>query len=190
MSKSKRFTQIDFQQLDFTRIAVIGCPGSGKTTLSNTLGQVLSRPVTHLDKVLWDTNWQMLPFAEREQIHSALVAADSWLIDGMWRSHLSGRFSRATLVIFLDYKRSVSFTRAVKRFFKYRNKQRQDIADGCLEKLDGYFVKYIWNFRKNVRPEILELIAQHPKVTVVTLRTPKQTQQFVAQLQNYIKNAQ
>lgn len=187
MAKSKRFTEINFAETDFSRVAVIGCPGSGKTTLSCTLGQLLGLPVTHLDKVLWDKNWQMLPYEKREEIHGEIIARDSWLIDGMWRSHLAQRFQRATLVIFLDYRRSVSFTRAVRRFFKYRNTQRADIASGCLEKLDGYFLKYIWTFRRRVRPEILQLRAQHPDVQIISLSNPRQTQQFVERLTEYVK---
>lgn len=179
---------MDFTQTDFSRVAVIGCPGSGKTTLTCRLGQILDRPVIHLDKVLWKENWQMLPFETREQIHAELIDADSWLIDGMWRSHLENRFARATLVVFLDYKRRVSFRRAVGRFLKYRKKQRADIADGCLEKLDGYFLKYIWTFRKKVRPQILQLVADHPEVDVVTLTTPKQTEEFVSELEKYMEN--
>ena len=191
MSPSKKDTaQINFATVDFSRVAIIGCPGSGKTTLSLTLSEILNLPVTHLDKVLWEKNWQMLPFDEREKIHNQLIAGETWLIDGMWRSHLPSRFLRATVVIFLDYKRSVSFSRAVKRFFKFRNTQRQDIAEGCLEKLDGYFVKYIWTFRKKVRPEILELSAAHPEVQVIRLTSPKKTKQFVTQLQNYVKNVE
>ena len=181
---------IDFAQIDFSRIAVIGCPGSGKTTLACQLAQVFSRPVTHLDRVLWNENWQMLPFEQREQIHADLIGTDTWLIDGMWRSHLPSRFTRSTVVIFLDYKRRVSFSRAVKRFLKFRHKQRADIADGCLEKLDAYFVKYIWNFRKKVRPEILQLISAHPEVRVITLTSPRQTEEFVLALTKYVTNAE
>lgn len=179
---------MDFSQTDFSRVAVIGCPGSGKTTLACKLGQILDKPVIHLDKVLWDKNWQMLPFDEREKIHNEIIGAESWLIDGMWRSHLQSRFVRATFVVFLDYKRRVSFRRAVNRYLKYRKKQRADIAEGCLEKLDGYFLKYIWTFRKNVRPQILQLIADNPEISVVTLATPKQTQEFVKQLESYFND--
>ncbi|MCM1290050.1 MAG: hypothetical protein NC132_06415 [Corallococcus sp.] len=174
---------MDFTQTDFSRVAVIGCPGSGKTTLALQLGQILGKPVIHLDKVLWNKNWQMLPFEERQTIHDNLIAQDGWLIDGMWRSHLDARFQRATLVIFLDYQRRLCMFRAVSRFFKYRKKQRFDIADGCLEKLDAYFVKYIWTFKKNVRPQILQLAEDNAQVRVITLHSPKQTKKFVQQLQ-------
>ena len=53
--------QVDISELDFSRVSVIGCPGSGKTTFTNELGAILGREVVHLDKLLWGANWQMLP---------------------------------------------------------------------------------------------------------------------------------
>lgn len=174
--------QIDISALDFSRVAVIGCPGSGKTTFALRLGELLSRKVVHLDKVLWGANWQMLPYDERQVIHNNLISADTWLIDGMWKSHLPQRLDAATLVIFLDYKRRVSMGRAIKRRIKYRGKQRDDIADGCLEKLDNYFLQYIWTFRRKVRPYILNEIAARPNLNVVTLASPKVTEAFLQTL--------
>ncbi len=179
MSKKVQF---DLSALDFSRVAVIGCPGSGKTTFTKRIGELLSRPIVHLDKVLWGANWQMLPYNERQVVHNGIISADNWIIDGMWKSHLEDRLDKATLVIFLDYKRSVSMRRAINRRIKYRGKQRDDIADGCLEKLDNYFLRYIWTFRRKVRPFILDNLAKRTHLCVVTLRTPKQSELFVAQL--------
>ena len=178
----------DISQLNFSRVAVIGCPGSGKTTFAKALSRILRREVVHLDKVLWNPNWQMLEYDERVKIHNQIIGGDSWIIDGMWKSHLPERIERATLVIFLDYKRHVSLTRAIGRRLKFAGKQRDDIAEGCLEKLDGYFLKYIWTFRKNVRPLVLELLATHPQTQVVTLKTPKQTTNFEMQLTRFFNS--
>lgn len=177
----KNFTQTtDFNHLDLRRIAVIGCSGSGKTTFANALGKALGREVIHLDKLLWEPDWQTMPYERRRKIHDELVRAETWLIDGMWRSHLADRYDRATTVIFLDYPRRVCLSRVVKRRLKFAGKQREDIADGCLEKLDGYFLRYIWNFRRKVRPLILQLSAEHsPNVCTVTLNSPKQAKKFL-----------
>ena len=103
---SERCQQADFSALDFSRVAVIGCPGSGKTTFAKSMGAIMSRQVWHLDKVLWNPNWEMLPYDKRKAIHDGLISSGEWIIDGMWRSHLADRFGRATLIIFLDYKTS------------------------------------------------------------------------------------
>lgn len=173
--------------LDFSRVTIIGCPGSGKTTFTKSFGEILSRPIIHLDKMLWGANWQMLPYDERQVIHNELVSADSWIIDGMWRSHLPERLDRATTVIFLDYKRGISMCRAINRRIKFRGKQRDDIADGCLEKLDNYFLNYIWTFRRKVRPFIIDSLATRSQLQVVTFRNPRQTKRFLSELESYIK---
>ncbi len=181
-------TMFNFSQYDFSRIAIVGCPGSGKTTFSNHLGKVLNRAVWHLDKLLWNPNWQMLPYDQRKPIHDQLIAQDNWIIDGMWRSHIVDRYSRATLVLFLDYSRTTCLRRAILRRLKYAGKQREDIAKGCLEKLDGYFLKYIWNFKKNVRPLLLQL-AQSSSQSVCTVRltSPKAAQNFLKALENFLQ---
>ena len=124
----------------------------------------------------------MLDYEKRVEIHNNIICQDSWLIDGMWKSHLPDRFKRATLVIFLDFRRSLCLYRAVKRRVRYSGKQREDIADGCLEKLDGYFLKYIWTFRKKVRPVILSLMEENPQINVIRLTSPKEAQRFLQQL--------
>jgi len=39
----------------------VGCGGSGKTYLARQLGQILGVPVTHLDAVFYDDEWNELP---------------------------------------------------------------------------------------------------------------------------------
>lgn len=185
---SKNVTpKINFAGLDMSRIAIIGCPGSGKTTFSNEMGQILNREVIHLDKVLWKENWVMPEYETRRKIHGEIISQNEWIIDGMWKSHLADRLKRTSLVIFLDYKRRICVYRAIKRRIVYSGKQREDIADNCKEKLDGYFIKYIWTFRKKSRPIILRTLSENPQVCVITLSSPKSTQAFLEQLQIFAK---
>lgn len=184
------YTQADISQLDFTRVAIVGCPGSGKTTFSNSLQTLLNRDVVHLDKLLWKPNWEMRDYDSRVKIHNELIEGERWIIDGMWRSHLVDRLKRATLVFFLDYKRSLCLFRALKRRIKYSGKQREDIAEGCFEKLDSEFLKYIWKFKKDTRPLILQLTSENDNIQTVVLKNPKQTKRFLSQLSEYLRNAE
>jgi adenylate kinase family enzyme len=165
------------------RIAIIGSPGSGKTTFSRQLAAILNRPVVHLDRLLWHPDWQFMPYEERRVIHDGIVAADQWIIDGMWRSHVEERLARATTVIFLDYRRTISMWRAFTRFLKKRGTQRSDIADGCLEKLDTDFVSYIWNFNKEVKPYLLTLFNKYTEnFHLVVLKSPKAAKVYIKSL--------
>ncbi|GEM30260.1 hypothetical protein NN3_12670 [Nocardia neocaledoniensis NBRC 108232] len=45
-------------------IVIIGCGGSGKTHLANQLAAHHELPLTHLDAVYYDTDWNPLPNEE------------------------------------------------------------------------------------------------------------------------------
>jgi adenylate kinase family enzyme len=54
------------------KIAIIGCAGSGKTTLAFQLHNKLHLPLHHLDQYYWKPNWQRLTLEEFNVIHEAL----------------------------------------------------------------------------------------------------------------------
>ena len=43
------------------KIMVIGCCGSGKSTLSKQLAKKLKLPLVHLDVLNWCGNWECVP---------------------------------------------------------------------------------------------------------------------------------
>jgi len=45
----------------------------------------------------------------------------------------------------------------------YHGKTRPDLNEGCPERLDWDFVKWVWNFRRTRRPGILEKLKEHGK---------------------------
>lgn len=180
--------KIDFSALDFSRVCVIGCPGSGKTTFSNNLGNLLGKQVVHLDSILWAENWQLRPEEQRLQIHDDVVSGQSWIVDGMWASYLQQRVQRSSLVIFLDYKRLLCFCRAFFRQVKYRGKQRSDLANGCIEKVDKEFLRYVWDFHKQSIPRVKDVLKQNANVCQVTFTTPRQAKVFLKQLAKYKKD--
>ncbi len=65
------------------------------------------------------------------------------------------RLKAADTVIFLDIHRTICVYRAFKRMLRYRNKTRPDMAEGCEERFDLDFLKWIWNYPKTKRPGIL-----------------------------------
>ena len=176
----------DFSAMDFSRVCVIGSAGSGKTTFTKTFGNLLGRDVTHLDKILWGENWTELTVDEQKANLAPVVAQENWIIDGLWPKTLEMRYSKATLVIFLDYTRILCAWRAFTRALKHKGKQRDDLALGCVEKVNPSFYKYILTFNKHSLPKIKAMQQSYPNVPVVSFKNPKQTQAFLTQLEKHL----
>jgi len=154
------------------RIVVIGCPGSGKSTLTRELAARTGIPVFHLDRLYWQPGWKPHPdlTAFREAV-DAVVAGDRWILDGgFFDSAGSARFERADTVLILDLPTSVCLFRAVKRWWTYRGDTRPDLPPGCPEKFDLEFYRYILTYRAKQTPRGEALIARHFKGRLVQIR--------------------
>jgi len=103
------------EQEKLKRIAVIGLPGSGKSTFAKRLGKILGVPVHHLDKHMFDglTKRDKQEFLS---IKEALVNEESWIIEGCSFSTLEMRFSRADTVIYFHLPRWLCLWRVLRRF--------------------------------------------------------------------------
>ena len=99
------------------RIAILGPPGAGKSTLARAVGRKLGLPVVHLDQLQHypDTDWQMRPEAEFIALHDEAIAQSCWLIDGNYSRCLPRRLDRATGVIRIDISTLTSLYRYLRR---------------------------------------------------------------------------
>lgn len=70
------------------RVAIVGSGGSGKSHVARRLGRLLHAPVTHLDAVFYDDEWNPLPSEKFEAAQRELVIAPCWVIDGNYNSSL------------------------------------------------------------------------------------------------------
>ncbi len=137
------------------RIMVIGCGGSGKSTLATRLGQELSLPVHHLDRLFWQPGWTELPKDEWRETQERLCAQPEWILDGNYGGTMDVRFAAADTIIFLDVSTLTCLAGAFQRFFKFRGRTRPDMTEGCPERLDWSYLKWIWTYRRDRRPEII-----------------------------------
>lgn len=151
------------------KIAIIGCAGSGKTTLALKLSKLLNLPVYHLDQYYWKPNWERPVFEDFQLAHNQLCDQDEWIIEGIYTRTLEYRFFTADCIIFLNVPRRICFWRVFKRAIKYWGIVRPSAAMGCPEKLDFGFLKWIWNFPKNSRPIILKLIEEYKELKKICI---------------------
>ncbi|HHT20414.1 MAG TPA: DNA topology modulation protein FlaR [Tissierellia bacterium] len=131
------------------KIAVTGFSGSGKSTLARTIGQKLNIPVLHLDRVHWLPGWvENEPDQARQQV-ARFMDQPAWVIDGNYsRYHYEERMEQADLIVFLNFNRWQCLYRVIKRYLRYRNRTRSDMTQGCNEKIDPEFIRWIlWEGR-------------------------------------------
>ena len=164
------------------RVLVLGCPGAGKSTLARSLGEALSLPVVHLDKLWWKSGWVNRTEGEFDALLDAVLLGEEWVIDGNYLRTLPRRLERCDAVVLLDYPRRVCLLRALRRILSWRGRTRPDMAADCPERLDGEFVRWIWEFHRTQRPQVLELLDGWTGEKHV-FRSPKDCARFLAKLE-------
>lgn len=165
------------------RVIIIGPGGAGKSTLARQLGAVLTLPVIHLDRELWQPGWVMTPREGQIRLQTEMVAGDGWIIDGNYGATMDIRLAAADTVLFLDLHPWRCVWRVLRRSLQYHGTTRADMAPGCRERLPGRdFLGWILTYRRRRRPRIQQQLAQLPRrVCVHVLRSPRQVRRFVHQ---------
>ncbi|MFT3926947.1 MAG: hypothetical protein QM778_30660 [Myxococcales bacterium] len=99
------------------RISVVGCAGSGKTTMATAIAHTLGIPRLELDSWYHQANWSPLPSEEFRARVSAYCRQPGWVVDGNYSSQgvLDIVWSAADAVVWLDPPKSVVMVRVIRR---------------------------------------------------------------------------
>ena len=162
------------------KIAVIGYSGAGKSTFSAQMGDKYGCPVLYLDTVNFLPGWEERDGDEgRKLVREFMKTNSSWVIDGNYeRFYQKRRLAAADRIYFFDFPRYVCFYQAFRRFLTSRNKCRDSMAEGCEEKLDLEFMKWIlWDGRTRKRRRHYEAICKKYKQKTVRLKNRRQVEQ-------------
>lgn len=164
------------------RILIVGNSGGGKSTLARRLGEKLGLPVIHLDVLFWRPGWvEADEDVFRADILTALQAP-AWVCDGNFGGSWDIRMPLADTVVWIRQPRLVCLARAIWRVAAYRGQRtRPDMAEGCDEKLDLKFYRFIWTYDAKVAPGLEAALAEFGShARVVRLRGDREIADFLA----------
>lgn len=145
------------------RVMIIGQPGSGKSTLARELGAITRLPVYHMDHIHYLPGWVERPKPEKDQLCAEVHASDAWIFEGGRSSTWGERLARADTVIWLDLPLGLRVARVLRRTVRHWGRNRPDLPDGCPERLDPAFLRWIWDTRHRDRAKMLALYERVPE---------------------------
>ena len=164
------------------RIVIIGCGGAGKSTLARQLGEKLDIPVVHLDKLFWRPGWVQVSKDEFDKLHREALAREKWIMDGNFDRTMAERITRSDTVIYLDFSRFACLMGVLKRVFTTYGKVRPDMGEGCPERIDWDFLKWVWDFNKNKREKNYRLLNEAEGKETIVLKNRRAVKKFLEQV--------
>ena len=140
-----------------SRIIVLGCPGSGKSTFSEKLRDITGLPLIHLDNIWWKPDRSHISGEEFDGKLDALLRQDRWIMDGDYSRTYEARFRACDTVIFLDCSPDECMKGIVERV----GKARADIPWTETE-LDPELVKQVEEYSRKNRPVLSAMAEKYP----------------------------
>jgi adenylate kinase family enzyme len=163
------------------RVMIIGCAGAGKTTLAKKLAAKTGLPLVHLDRLYWRPGWKDPDLQEWFVDLQRELEREAWILDGHMGNSIAMRLRAADTVIWLDYPRWICLRRVAWRVLNGFGRVREDMGAGCPERIDPTFLRFIWRFRRERRPGVLDELDGF-QGQVIVLRKPRDAKRLLFEL--------
>ena len=138
------------------RVIVIGSPGAGKSTFARKLRDKTGLPLYHLDNIWHRSDRTTISREEFDERLNAILANDSWIIDGNYSRTLELRLKNCDTVFLLDYPLEVCLAGVNERI----GKARED-CPWIEHEFDEEFRQFIMEFPETRLPNIYRLLNQY-----------------------------
>jgi adenylate kinase family enzyme len=171
------------------RISVVGTSGSGKTTLARQIVQQFQIPHVELDALHWEPHWTMAePAVFQARVEQAL-RGDRWVVDGNYSVVRPIVWSRANLVVWLDYEFPVVMRQVIWRTLK-RVFRQEELWSSNRETFKQSFCSrdsiILWSLQtyrdRRKKYPVLFQQAEYQHLQVVQLRSSQAAQAWLSQL--------
>ena len=140
------------------KVIVIGCPGSGKSTFSRKLHDMMGIPLFHLDMLNWDADKTPVAKSIFYERLSHVMEHREWIIDGNYGSTMELRMQKCDTVIFLDYPLEICLSGIEVR----KGKPRPDMPwVEATDVQDAELIEFVKNYRVQSRPLVMDLLNKY-----------------------------
>jgi adenylate kinase family enzyme len=177
--------------LPYKRIVIVGTTSSGKSTLAEQLADQFGHDFIELDALNWEPNWTSAPQEIFRQRVEQATRSEKWVVAGNYSRVRPLIWSRAEVVIWLDYSLWRIFWQLTRRTFtrwwthehlwgtNYENlwmhfKLWSD------ESLFHWLFKTYW-LRKREYPMLLGL-SEHQHLKLIHFKHPDETNEWLKNL--------
>ena len=165
------------------RVLVDGMMGSGKSTFARALAARSGLPLIHLDLHYWQPGWVRPSDDEWRERQRALLAGETWIIDGNYNETLTLRLERADSVVFLDTPWLLC---ALRTFVRGLRKPMGELPEGCEDSLNRRLrdewggIGKLWRNRRS-EPEyaLFEILQRSSGTTVHVLRSRREARALI-----------
>lgn len=175
--------------MSIRRIAIYGVTGSGKSTAADRISRLTGLPTYRADDVAWEPNWVGVPGDEQRRRIAEICARDEWVLDAAYGTWQDIAFSRADVLVLLDYARWRSLLRLVRRTIA-RVVRRSEICNGNRETLRNALSResiIVWHFRSFARKRrlIRHWVEESPGPTVHRFTHPSNLDTWIRALAHH-----
>ncbi len=158
------------------RIAIIGSPGSGKSTFARKLQEKTGLPLFSLDNIWWKPDRTHITREEFDAVHEAILKTGEWIIDGSYSRTFEPRIRACDTVILLDYDTDVCMQGIIDRV----GKARQDIP-WTEQTLDPELVAIVKTYKERNNPVLSELFRRYADREILIFRTRDEADQWLTE---------
>lgn len=174
------------------RVSVVGCSGSGKSTVARRLSDILGAPHVELDALYWGPGWSAASPDEFRARVQRVTSTDAWIVDGNYRSQIGTLvWERADTVVWVNPSGWTVMWRSLSRTLR-RSITREELWSGNRENWRGLMfwrgedsiLWWAWTSYARVQ-ERYETAMREPQYRYLTfyrLRTSKEVDDFLEAL--------
>ena len=176
------------------RIAVVGTSCTGKTTLARKISRLIDASHIELDSIYWGPNWDPLPPEQFRALARKNLETACWVVDGNYSVVRDIVWSRATILIWLNYSFPIVFGRALARTFK-RVAFKEELYSGNRETLRHvvlstdsipfWVLRTFWKRRREYPMLFKESMFSH--LRIIEVRNQHAADELVVEYQNSVR---